>query len=52
MSLEDRIAILENIITSLQAQLNYIMTDSMKQKEGGGKHHLTLFHPPEYVSND
>lgn len=36
MSLEDRIAILENIITSLQAQLNYIMTDSMKQKEGGG----------------
>ncbi|HCI4378010.1 TPA: hypothetical protein NO688_001642 [Klebsiella pneumoniae] len=35
MSLEDRIAILENIITSLQAQLNYIMTDSMKQKEGG-----------------
>lgn len=51
MSLEDRIVFLENVITSMQAQLHYIMTDSMKQKEGG-EASPGIVSPPEYVSND
>lgn len=51
MLLEDRVAILENVIASLQAQINYIITVSMKKKEEG-KTSSDIISPPETTNYD